>query len=283
MTVAARETAETVAAPGRLRRVAASPIALAFVGVVIFLGALALFRWGLDAAREVYFDETWYVPAARALLKTGEMTRQEHPPLGKLLIAASMALFGDNPIGWRAMSVRLRRGDAGGDVRLVAGAARATSRQALWATAATLCDGVLYVQSRAAMLDIFLMAFGATALALVTFSLKERHSRRRAIVLAILSGVCLGLASACKLSGVFLLAGIVAVYALIGLMRMWRARFDEPREHDFYASAEWPAMTLGWATIAFLRRAVRRLFPRLSAADDPRRNAWSSSSPRSGG
>jgi len=125
------------------------------------------------------------------------------------------------------------------------------ARQALWATAATLCDGVLYVQSRAAMLDIFLMAFGATSLALVTFSLKERQSPRRAIVLAILSGVCLGLASACKLSGVFLWAGIVAIYALIGLMRVWRARFEEPGEHDFYASAEWPAMTLGWAVIAF--------------------------------
>ena len=54
--------------------------------MVIFFGALALFRWGLDAAREVFLDDTWYVPAARALLKTGEMTRQEHPPLGELLI-----------------------------------------------------------------------------------------------------------------------------------------------------------------------------------------------------
>src|SRR5664279_2891942 len=93
MTIAAREIAEAVLTAGRLRRLAVSPIALTFAGVVLFLGALALFRWGLDAAREVYFDETWYVPAARTLLKTGEVTRQEHPPLGKLLIAASMALF----------------------------------------------------------------------------------------------------------------------------------------------------------------------------------------------
>ena len=47
------------------------------------------------------------------------------------------------------------------------------------------------------------------------------------------------------------MGGIVAIYALIGLMRLWRARFEEPGEHDFYASAEWPAMTLGWAVIAF--------------------------------
>ena len=76
------------------RRLAASPIAVKRSpsgARSIFVGALALFRWGLDAARDVYFDETWYVPAARTLMKTGEMLRQEHPPLGKLLIAASMA------------------------------------------------------------------------------------------------------------------------------------------------------------------------------------------------
>ena len=52
------------------------------------------------------------------------------------------------------------------------------------------------IQSRVAMLDIFLMAFGTAALAFFTFSLKERTSPRRAFILATLSGVCLGLASA---------------------------------------------------------------------------------------
>ena len=282
MTLAARETAEAVPAPGRLRRFAASPIALTLVGVVIFFGALALFRWGLDAAREVYFDETWYVPAARTLLKTGEMTRQEHPPLGKLLIAASMALFGDNPIGWRAMSVGFGAATLAAMFAWSLALTR-DARQALWATAATLCDGVLYVQSRAAMLDIFLMAFGVMALALVTFSLKERHSPRRAIVLAILSGVCLGLASACKLSGVFLWAGnrrhlradrpdAPVARALRRAGRARLLRFRRMAGDD---------VRLGGDRLR--RRAVRRLFPRLSAADDPRRNAWSSSSPRSGG
>jgi dolichyl-phosphate-mannose--protein O-mannosyl transferase len=250
MTAAANETAAAAPAPGGVRRVVLSWIGLTLVGVVIFVGALALFRWGLDATHEVYFDETWYVPAARTLLKTGEMTRQEHPPLAKLLIAASVAMFGDNPIGWRMLSCVFGAATLAAMFAWSLALTR-DARQALWATAATLCDGVLYVQSRIAMLDIFLMAFGTAALALFTFSLKERTSPRRAFALATASGVCLGLASACKLSGVFLWAGIVAICALIGLMRLWRARFDEPSEHDFYASAEWPAMTLGGAAIAF--------------------------------
>ena len=39
------------------------------------------------------------------MLKTGEMLHPEHPPLGKMLIAAGSLLFGDNPLGWRAASV----------------------------------------------------------------------------------------------------------------------------------------------------------------------------------
>ncbi|MCS7137032.1 MAG: glycosyltransferase family 39 protein, partial [Candidatus Caldarchaeum sp.] len=46
------------------------------------------------------FDEAHYIPAVRSLLK-GESVNHEHPPLSKLLIALSMMMFGDNPLGWR--------------------------------------------------------------------------------------------------------------------------------------------------------------------------------------
>ena len=83
---------------------AVRPLALAAACGVVFVGSLALFVWGLDAAREIYFDETWYVPTAREILKSGVVLHPEHPPLAKLLIAAGLRMFGDNPIGWRAMS-----------------------------------------------------------------------------------------------------------------------------------------------------------------------------------
>ena len=50
------------------------------------------------------FDEHHFVPNARRYL-VGEADDNDHPPLGKLFIAAGMLLFGDNPTGWRAASL----------------------------------------------------------------------------------------------------------------------------------------------------------------------------------
>jgi len=46
------------------------------------------------------FDEAYYVPASLATL-AGQAANLEHPPLGKLIGAAGIALFGNNWFGWR--------------------------------------------------------------------------------------------------------------------------------------------------------------------------------------
>jgi len=51
-------------------------------------------------------DESQYVGSANALLAHTPNTNPEAPPLGKLLIAVGMKSFGNNPLGWRIMSVR---------------------------------------------------------------------------------------------------------------------------------------------------------------------------------
>jgi len=100
------------------------------------------------------------------------------------------------------------------------------------------------------MLDIFLMAFSTLALALFTFSIKEAD-RPRSLGYALAMGACLGLASACKWSGLFLLFGLTGAYLLIALLRTWRVRFEDPRATDFYAPGSWPAMTPSGALLAF--------------------------------
>ena len=81
----------------------------------------------------------------------------EHPPLGKVLIAASMRVFGDDPLGWRFPS-------------LVAGLVvvlaiyllvRSTGRSpwiAVYAAGVAMLDNLLFVHSRIATLDVLFLA-----------------------------------------------------------------------------------------------------------------------------
>lgn len=54
---------------------------------------------------ETVFDEVYYVRAAEDYLSGKEPSETTHPPLGKLIIAAGISVFGFNPFGWRIMGV----------------------------------------------------------------------------------------------------------------------------------------------------------------------------------
>ena len=54
---------------------------------------------------QAHFDEVYYVRTAKEHLEMREVYEWTHPPLGKLLIASGMLLFGFNPYGWRIMNV----------------------------------------------------------------------------------------------------------------------------------------------------------------------------------
>src|SRR3990167_9690190 len=77
---------------------------------LIFLFAFNfLFRlFRIQAPAESFLNEKYYIlPAARDILLGFGDTKPITPPspLGKLLFAFSIKLFGDNPFGWRILSV----------------------------------------------------------------------------------------------------------------------------------------------------------------------------------
>lgn len=129
------------------------------------------------------FDETYYHHDSLSLLKHGvEQNCQNngpgfvvHPPLGKWMIGAGIKIWGDNPFGWRSAAAIVGTLSV---IILVRLARRMFGSTMLGAFAGMLLalDGMEFVQSRVALLDIFLMFFELVALA--TLVLDREHGRR---------------------------------------------------------------------------------------------------------
>jgi dolichyl-phosphate-mannose--protein O-mannosyl transferase len=215
----------------------------AAAGLAIFLLGYFVLLIGIDMPDHPYFDETHYVPAARQLLQTHfaiPTLNLEHPPLAKELMALSIRLFGDNPFGWRTMSALFGALALAG-VYLCGLALFGTIRPALWAAAIAALNQMLFVHARIAMLDIFALAFVLWGLAAFMASFRSDGPARPLLYAA---GVCLGLATACKWSGVFAWGMCLGVVALVLVLRRWRARFDDPQPTDWYRGELWPELRM---------------------------------------
>jgi len=179
------------------------------IGVgAIALAALILRLLHLGTPKGFVFDEVYYVDGARDYLKYGvEVTGADpefvvHPPVGKWLIALGIKLFGDNEFGWRFMGAFL------GSVMviLIALITQRLFRNAfltVYASALLAMDGLALVQSRTALLDIYLSFF----ILLATYFFVMRWHWW--------TGITLGLAIATKWSGLYFLA----LFAAIALYR----------------------------------------------------------------
>jgi dolichyl-phosphate-mannose-protein mannosyltransferase len=139
----------------------------------------ALRFWRLTTPRSLVSDEFYYVPDAYGILRHGAEVNHRadapalvlhgstnilatggefvaHPPLGKIMIAAGEWMFGLTPFGWRfaaAVTGTLA-------ILMTARIARRLTGSTLLGCLAGLllaADGLEFVMSRTAMLDVFLM------------------------------------------------------------------------------------------------------------------------------
>src|SRR5438128_10922791 len=114
-----------------------------------------------------------------------------HPPLAKLAIGASVALFGGDADGYRVLNAVCGT--------LLVGVAYLTGRKLLgdgiaaFATALAVgADGLFIVDSRIAVIDIWYVTFGALAYLLLFEYVRTPPERRTPNVLVAL-GIAVGL------------------------------------------------------------------------------------------
>ncbi|HYZ10673.1 MAG TPA: phospholipid carrier-dependent glycosyltransferase [Actinomycetota bacterium] len=206
-------------------------------GVTRFVG---LGRPDRKVFDEVYYasDGCWYAGIDyRACGLEADVERSwVHPPLGKQLIALGIDAFGNRPLGWRAASAV-----AGAvTVALVGFLGFLLFGSALWAGLAALLastEHLLFVQSRIAMLDIFLAMFVVLGFTLLVADRRraDREVERghgsaslggRWRPLLLLSGASFGAAMAVKWSGVLALVG--AALLAVAWARTRAARSESP-------------------------------------------------------
>jgi len=213
-----------------------SPLIRNALGLVAV--AFLLFSFNLQHPATQNFDEFHYVPSAKQFLTLKENQNWEHPPLGKLLMAAGIGVFGDNPVGWRSMSVLF------GLATLLGMYAWAwflfrNERTALWVGLLTLANQLLYVQARIGMLDTFMFGFLIWALALVTASWDPGLKADRARRYLAWSGALFGLSIACKWFSLVPWVALLGVICWILLMQRWQASFAQADTQDWYHPKLW--------------------------------------------
>lgn len=196
----------------------------------------------------MYFDEIYHGRTAYEFLHGLISYENTHPPLGKILIAVGILLFGMNPFGWRII------GAVTGILMvpvLYLFAKRMTKKTSLAALAAVLFafDFMHFTQTRLATIDVFITFFvllmyfflyGYSCLSFYDTALK------RTLLPLGLCGICMGLGIACKWTGIY--AGLGLAVLFFGVL------YRRYREY-LYAKADPDGCTQGIS-----HRTIRNVF-----------------------
>ena len=268
--------------PEIVRRRLARPIGsdsmswLATGVVVLIAGVLRLYNLRHPPGK--IFDELYYATEGQSLLQHGVEWGEEgpkyvvHPPLGKWCIALGEWLFGYNEFGWRISAAM-----AGiVCVLMMVRIARRLFRSTILGCAAGLLlalDGMHFVLSRTALLDIFLVFFILAAFCCLVLDREQRRARWLAALEAGLdptapdadrraklgvpwwrlgAAVMLGCVGGVKWSAIYYVLGFVALMMFWEISTRRSAGVPNPISRAALPAIGWAAAMVGIALSVYL-------------------------------
>lgn len=194
-----------------------------------------------------YFDEIYHARTAWEMLNRIEPYETTHPPLGKLLIASGIAIFGMNPFGWRVAGAFF--GVALVPLMYLFGLKLFRDRfYAFCAAFLMMVEFMRFAQSRVAVIDVYGVFFILVMYYFILDLFPERGERpRRSVNLTLLlAGTAFGIGAACKW---------IALYAGCGMVLLVILKtFAELRQRDFpvaHGMAGFILRRIGVCLIAF--------------------------------
>lgn len=223
----------------------------------IALLAFVLRVWNLGYPRSFLFDETYYAKDAYSLQKfgyvqdfvakandriidgkftglfTGQPAQIVHSDGGKWLISIGEWMFGMDPFGWRIAAAVFGSLTILVLARLVR---RLTGSTVMGCFAGLLLcfDGIHFVMSRLALLDVFLVFWLVSAVACLVADrdwVKARQGRIRLFrPWQLAAGVCFGMACGTKWSAVYALAAFGLTVVALDVLDRRRARKDSGKQ-----------------------------------------------------
>lgn len=189
----------------------------------IWLFALVTRFWGLTQFNTLVFDEVYFARFGRHYL-AGYPFFDAHPPLGKYFIALGIAFAGQfDPWGYRWMNAFI-----GSLIPLLVAAIAygltGRYRFAVLAALLTSLDGMFLVESRYALINIYLVFFGLLAQVFLLWGINQnpsRYSRLRRILGLIFGAIALGCCVAVKWNGLGYLLGLYSIWVASHLLKRW--------------------------------------------------------------
>ncbi len=176
--------------------------------MAIALVAFGTRFWNLEGTADIVFDEVYYSEFAQNYLRS-ETLFDAHPPLAKYIIALGVKIFGYAPFGYRCMTAI-----AGSLLPLVTYEfiwQLSDRRGWAWLTGWFVAmDGLLLVESRFGLINIYILLFGMLSQLCMVLALKRSRQRWFWIIA---TGLMLGASISVKWTGLAYIVGLIAIAA----------------------------------------------------------------------